>query len=350
LLVTLAAQVTTLPLLMVYFRQISTVALIVNPLVLPAQTGVMTLGLFALAVGLLSIPLGQIAAWLAWPWLAWTLGVIALFARVPFASIPLDSILPLSVAAYYAGLIGLTWYLRQPREQRPAMIKKLATPRNAILMGGLIILLLAVAFSWRTDNRLHVYVLNVDGHPVLVQTPGGKQIVIGGSNSPSSLLSKIGQLLPFWDRDIDLMVVPQASNEQLNGLFAVLDRYDVKQIMSVEAPAENRAGRDWQALLTQKGKQPIELQSAGLEDGTALSFDGNVPLIEANGQRVALGPSEQAQINVIDAKEIDQLPQQPQLIFTWTPIVSDTRVIDLTERGTLDLALGADGVSIGEVR
>ena len=43
LLVTLAAQVTTLPLMMAYFRHISTVALIVNPLVLPAQTGMMTL-------------------------------------------------------------------------------------------------------------------------------------------------------------------------------------------------------------------------------------------------------------------------------------------------------------------
>jgi len=37
LLVTLAAQVMTLPLLMVYFRQISLVSLIVNPLVLPTS-------------------------------------------------------------------------------------------------------------------------------------------------------------------------------------------------------------------------------------------------------------------------------------------------------------------------
>jgi hypothetical protein len=26
--------------------------------------------------------------------------------------------------------------------------------------------LLAVALSWRADNRLHVYLLDVDGHPV----------------------------------------------------------------------------------------------------------------------------------------------------------------------------------------
>ncbi len=346
LLVTLAAQVATLPLLIYYFRQFSTVALIVNPLVLPAQTGVMAFGLLALSVGLLSIPLGQIAAWTVWPWLAWTLGVIALFARVPYASIPLDYVSPWWVAVYYAVLIGLTLYLRQPKEQRPAMIKKLLTPQRAIFVGGLLALLLAVALSWRTDERLHVYVLNVDGHPVFVQTPSGKQILIGGSNSPSSLLSALGKFLPFWDRDIDLMIVPQASGDQLNGLSAVLDRYDVKQIMSVKASNDNRAGRDWQALLTQKGKEPIELQSAALEPNVNLAFDGASALIESGGNIIAVGPSERAQINVIGQK-IDRLPAQPQMIFAWTPIVSDTRVIDLTDRGALDLSVSAAGVSIG---
>ena len=124
----------------------------VNPLVLPAQTGVMTFGLLALGVGLLSIPLGQIAAWTVWPWLTWTLGVIALFARVPYASIPLEYVSPIFVAGYYAGLIGVTWYFRQPKEQRPRCSRNSSHPRRAIFAGGLIALLLAVAFSWRTDS------------------------------------------------------------------------------------------------------------------------------------------------------------------------------------------------------
>jgi competence protein ComEC len=349
LLVTLAAQVATLPLLMYYFRQISTVALIVNPLVLPAQSGVMTFGLLAMAVGLLSLPLGQIAAWTVWPFLTWTLGIIELFAQVPFAAIPLDYVPPFFIATYYAGLIGLTWYLRQPKEQRPMMLKKLITPRRAIFVGGLILLLLAVAFSWRSDNRLHVYVLGVDGHPALVQTPSGKQILIGGSNSPSGLLSALGQVLPFWDRDIDLVIVPQADGDQLNGLLAVLDRYAVDQIMAGEVTTDSRAGREWWEMITQKECQPIELQSAGLEADIALSFDGTTPLIAAGDQRLAIGSSEQAQINVI-AGQLDRLPQQPQLIFAWTPIVSDTRVIDLADHGTVDLTVTTDGVTIGEVR
>jgi competence protein ComEC len=349
LLVTLAAQVTTLPLLMVYFRQISTVALIVNPLVLPAQSGVMSFGLFALVIGLVSIPLGQIAAWTVWPFLTWTLGIIELFARVPFAAIPLDYVSPLLVAGYYAGLIGLTWYFKQPTEQRPTMLKRLVTPRRAIFVGGLILLLLAVAFSWRSDNRLHVYVLGVDGHPALVQTPGGKQILIGGSNSPSGLLSALGQVLPFWDREIDVVIVPQANGDRLTGLLAVLDRYEVKQIMSIDIATDSRAGREWWELITQKGHQPIELQQAAVEPDVNLGIDGSSVLIESGDQCLSIGSSEQAQINVITG-EIDRLPQRPQLIFAWTPLVSDTRVIDLTDRGTLDLVLINEGVTVSAVR
>ena len=349
LLVTLAAQVSTFPLLVMYFRQISVVSLIVNPLVLPAQSGVMVFGLFATGVGLISIPLGQLAAWTVWPFLTWTLGVIELFAQVPFASIPLDYVPSIFVAAYYAGLIGLTWYFKQPKEQRPAMIKKLLTPQRALFAGGLIALLLVVALSWRTDARLHVYVLNVDGHPVFVQTPGGKQILIGGSNSPSGLLSALGKLLPFWDRAIDLVIVPDASSDQLNGLSAVLDRYDVKQIMSTAVASNSRAGRDWQTLVTQKGHQPIELQNAAVESNVNLAFDESSVLIESNGSGISIGPSEQAAINIIGGK-VDRLPEKPQLIFAWTPIVSDTRVIDLTARGTLDLTFENGGVAIGEVR
>jgi competence protein ComEC len=349
LLVTLAAQVTTLPLLMVYFRQISTVALIVNPLVLPAQSGVMTYGLFATGVGLLSLPLGHIAAWTVWPFLTWTLGIIELFAQVPFAAIPLEYVSPWWVAGYYAGLIGVTWYFKQPPEQRSTMFKKLITPRRAIFVGGLILVLLAVAFSWRSDQRLHVYVLDVEDHPALVQTPGGQQILIGGSSSPSGLLSVLGQVLPFWDREIDLLIVPQANADQLNGLLAVLDRFTVRQIMAVDIPTDSHAGREWWDLITRQGHQPIELQNAAVEPDAQLIIDGSSVLIETGDQRLSIGPSEQAHINVI-AGQTDRLPQQPQLIFAWTPLVSDTRVIDLGGQGTIDLVLTDEGVTVGTLR
>ena len=209
-LVTLAAQVATLPLLMLYFRQLSIVSLVVNPLVLPAQTGVMVFGLLALGGGLVAIPIGQVLGWLAWVFLAWTLGVIHLFASMPNAAIPLDYISPIWIAAYYAMLLGVTWYLRRPIDQRPKQIAKLLTRRNLMVGGGLTAVLIGVACRGSPINSLHVIALDVDDHPVLVRTVEGRTILIGGSRSPSGLLAALGEQLPFWERTIDLLIVPRA--------------------------------------------------------------------------------------------------------------------------------------------
>jgi len=88
LLVTLAAQITTIPLLAYYFKQFSFVSLLTNALVLPAQPGLMVTGGLALLVGFISIPLGQIVGWVAWLFLAWTTSVIELTARIPGAAAP----------------------------------------------------------------------------------------------------------------------------------------------------------------------------------------------------------------------------------------------------------------------
>ena len=92
----------------------------------------------------------------------------------------------------------------------------------------------------------------------------------------------------------------------------------------------------------------LELQNAALDTGVNLTFDGAVPLIEAQGCAIALGASERAQIAVIAGK-IDRLPTRPQLILTWAPVLSDTRTIDLTGHGTLDLMFEGGGIAIGEI-
>ena len=354
-LVTFAAQVATLPLLIVYFRQFSWVSLFVNPLVLPAQTGVMVFGLLALTAGLISLPFGQIVGWLAWVFLAWTTGVIHVFALIPNAAIPMDTIDPIWPLLYYALLIGLTWYLRQPKTQRPKAMAELLVTRNLILLGGMALVLMSVAFSWQPDNQLHVIALNAESHPVFMRTPQGQQILIGGSNSPSALLGALGEQLPFWDHDLDLIIVPQANASQLNGLLAVMDRYKVKQLVAVEVPTDNRAGREWQAALSKYGVQVINLQPIDVEPGVRIDFDGSVALIESNGSVISLGSSDLAQINLITTL-IAQVPRNAGQVLTicetcqgtdaFTELLKDPRLIDLTNHGNVDLSVAEAGVSI----
>ncbi len=214
------------------------------------------------------------------------------------------------------------------------------------------VVLIGVALSWQPNSKLHVVALDVDGHPILVRTPRGKQILIGGSSSPSGLLSALGQQLPFWDRDIDLLIVPKASAPELNGLLAVLDRYSISQVVSVDVPLNSRAGSDWQSALSKLHLTSVPISTTStidLEPDVSIGFDGSIVLISARDKVIGLGPSDVAQIDVID-DNIAALPDQLQMIFTWQADLPHDRVIDLTDRGTLDIMLSSNGVTIGTLK
>ena len=64
-LLTLAAQIATLPLMAWHFHQISLSAILANPLILPAQPLVMMLGAVAMVGGMIYLPLGSLLGWFA---------------------------------------------------------------------------------------------------------------------------------------------------------------------------------------------------------------------------------------------------------------------------------------------
>ncbi|MFZ3070680.1 MAG: ComEC/Rec2 family competence protein, partial [Anaerolineaceae bacterium] len=115
-LVTLAAQVLVLPLIVYHFREVSPLFLIANPLILPAQPLVMILGLLAMTGGLLTIGLGKLLAWLAWPFAAYTNRVVVLLAGLAPAGWQLPHISFFWVFLYYL----LFFQLTLPRKPKPS--------------------------------------------------------------------------------------------------------------------------------------------------------------------------------------------------------------------------------------
>ena len=83
LILTLAAQITTLPLLIYTFGRFSPLSLFTNLLILPAQPPIMLGGLLTLAGGLLWEPLGRLLAALPWLFLSYTTWVVRLSAAAP---------------------------------------------------------------------------------------------------------------------------------------------------------------------------------------------------------------------------------------------------------------------------
>ena len=83
ILFTLAAQVTTVPVLLIHFQRLSISAFLANPLILPPQPLVMMLGGVTVVAGAIFQPIGQFLAYLLWPLLAYTIAVVEWAASFP---------------------------------------------------------------------------------------------------------------------------------------------------------------------------------------------------------------------------------------------------------------------------
>lgn len=221
ILFTLAAQLTTLPIIAYHFGAISLVSFLANPFILPAQPLVMIMGGLAVLLSFVYLPLGQIAAWVSWPFTAYTIRAVEAFNLLPHGVILLGDFSFLFVLLFYTVLLSLTY--AWPR------VKK--TFHTALAPSGILVVLGVLAYlAWSAaftvpDGRLHLTFLNVgSADAVLIQTPDGRFVLVNGGESPAHLSAFLGRRLPPFNRSLDWLVVASTQEQQISALPRILDR------------------------------------------------------------------------------------------------------------------------------
>ncbi len=268
ILITLAAQLVTTPLIVGIFGRLSLVSLLTNALILPAQDGVMKSGLVATLAGMVWTPLGQLLAVLPYAALNWTLWVIELTAKIPYASIEVGPFPAWQIWTLY-GIAGLGWWLMTLPAQLP--VRSLFQPpaffnltRRTLWMGsGVIIATIAVVWvlGQRPDGQLHLYMLDVgQGDALMIVTPDGKQLLIDGGPEPAALLREVSEVMPFWDRTIDLVLLTHPDADHLGGLPDLLSRYEVAAVADSGQANDTEWYTAWQVAVQQEGVAPLHVQ------------------------------------------------------------------------------------------
>ena len=251
-LVSLAAQIATLPITLGTFGRLSLVAPLANLLILPVQAAVMELGALATVLGLLWRPLGQLLAYLAWPFVAYTIRTVELLGRLPWAAVDFRLAGALPWALYALG--GFTLWARQTPERWQALRQALTRhlPTKALLTGlGAATVVVWTGVARAPDGRLHVTFLDVgQGDAIFIQTPDGKQLLIDGGPDPTLLSAALGRRLPPWDRSLDLVALTHPDEDHVAGLVEALRRYRAGLILDTRLPRESPTGQAWAALTT----------------------------------------------------------------------------------------------------
>ena len=86
-------------------------------------------------------------------------------------------------------------------------------------------------FILASPQILKVDFLDVgQGDSAFIQTPQGHQIIIDGGPD-SSLLGKLSEVMPFWDRTFDLVVLSHPESDHMQGLLEALQSYKADYIL-----------------------------------------------------------------------------------------------------------------------
>jgi competence protein ComEC len=306
LLFTLAALVTTLPVIAYHFQRLSLSALVANPLILPAQPAVMVLGGLAVALGLISQPLGQAVAYLAWPFVAYTIRAVEWLAQLP-GGVFLTGQISLGWVFLFYGVLFLATFAGRRRSSLVGLVK----PSLVLAaLGALAVVVWQAAFS-APDGRLHLAALEVGGgEALLITTPGGRSILINGGSSPSRLSDGLGRRLPLTRRRLDYLVVASPESEQISALPRILERFPPRQVLWAGSGEESSVVRSLRNFFSERGIAPMSAQSGqvlDLGDGAMLRVlqageSGAVLLLEWGSFRalLPLGMDEAALAELLD--------------------------------------------------
>jgi competence protein ComEC len=290
---TLAAQLTTLPIMAYQFGRISLISLVANPFILPAQPAVMVLGGLALILSFIYLPLGKLAGWIAWPFAAYTNRTVEFFNGFPHGVIVLGEFSLLFVVLFYALLLSLTF----ARPHLKGGMRTVLIPSVIIAALGISGYLVWSASFAAPDGQLHLTFLNVgSADAILIKTPAGRSVLVNGGESPSVLASALGRRLSPFDRHLDWLVVASPQEQQVAALPSILDRFQVGNVLwagSMDASYSAQAMTKW--LTDSATPVTLAYEGAALDLGkgvrlTALAVSprGAVLLLEWEGFRALL--------------------------------------------------------------
>ncbi len=345
---TLAALFLVLPVSVYYFQRLPLAALLANPLVLPVQPGVMILGGLAMLLGMLSPGVGQVVAYLAWPLAAYTIRMAEFWAGFKGAVINFGQVNGLEIGLFYGMVLYLTfakpWQRLQAQRGQPSepgdataqgsrfadlagWLKRSAGP---LLGAALVVLGLLTVLVWRAvaaspDGRLHLTLLDVgNGDAILLQTPGGRSVLIDGGGSPAALSNGLGRRLPLGMRRLDALIVAGTENEQVEALAQVLPRYPVDQVLWAGPSAGTRGAGLLREYLTEtkiplteaENGQEVDLGDGAILKVVSANRRGAVLLLSYHHFRALLPIS-------LDPEALESLQSDPALAGVNVLLLSD---------------------------
>lgn len=112
-------------------------------------------------------------------------------------------------------------------------------------------------FASARSSGVKIYFFDVgQGDAIFVEMPDGKQILIDGGRN-DKVVEKLNKVMPFWDREIDMMIATHADADHITGLVPALLHYDFETIIWNGVEAETKVFQEWKEAADAEGAEII---------------------------------------------------------------------------------------------
>lgn len=185
--------------------------------------------------------------------------------------------------------------------------------------------LLIGLFTHLPDGKLHLVFCDVgQGDAIYIKTPRGSDILIdGGPNE--KVLSCLSNHMPFYDREIELLILTHPHVDHLTGLVSVLDRYQVKKLILENIYVNNSVFEMFRQKVNQEKAEIFNPKEGDriIIDGVELTalwprkVLGDKDLWKANisGQMAKSGSAKENYQKVLGASTINSDLNETSLVF-----------------------------------
>jgi len=144
--------------------------------------------------------------------------------------------------------------------------------------------LLLSFFATIPDGKLHIVFCDVgQGDGMYIRFPGGKDMVVdGGPNN--AIIQCLSDHMPFWDRNIDIVLLTHPDADHLTGLLSVLERYQVQYVVRSDVEQKTEKYTTFKQLITQK-----KITEKLVTTGEQITFDlATVSVVWPSKEQIAL--------------------------------------------------------------
>ncbi len=246
-LVSLSAQMGTIPLTAYYFNRIPILSLIVNLFAIPLVGLIVALGLTTVIIGLIS------------PWAATIYGtlnetvmsiyttVIAWIGHLPFSHIFVPTPNLFHLLVYFSFVLLLIYIHNNTRRKQFACLFMISL--NLLVWRNVI---------WNQGSKMTWIQFDVgQGDAALLQLPQNKVILIDGGNKTPIYDNGESVITPYLRqkgiRSLDTVILTHPHNDHVGGFVYILNNFNVKEVITAGTPYESQLVQEFNNIIEQKG-------------------------------------------------------------------------------------------------